>query len=419
MVGLGASVIKRTGLKIFSILVGVAIALVCFEVGATAWLTMRDGKYTPSAKLFTQNTNTFVQSAARESGCRYGDTLFPHPYLAFVHSRGKPCSLPGINNIGLFGEDFPDQRRTDRYVILLTGGSVASQLGQYQPPPAPRYLEEELNRNYVSPNGKPFLVLNGGDGAWKQPQQTILFSLYADFVDAVVTLDGYNEQLMIQPGVVSRFELPGNNFLDANPLAAQDGFGEVVVSWMAGRVAAWIQSSFLENSHGAYLLVEGMSQLTTKTDPTTAKLFWEMMKLPKDIYDDPNRLITRQIEQYRKYIRIMDMTARHYNVKSMFFLQPVPAVDKVLTQEEKRGTPDMTYGPRYVRIVHDLETLNEGGIAVRSLLDIYANEKETIYADNIHAYQAPGGESRGYRIMAARMAQNMAEGWGLQAKAKQ
>jgi hypothetical protein len=89
-------------------------------------------------------------------------------------------------------------------------------------------------------------VLNGGDGAWKQPQQTILFSLYADFVDAVVTLDGYNEKLMIQPGVVSRFELPGNNFLDANPLAAQDGFGEVVVSWMAGRIAAWIQSSFLE-----------------------------------------------------------------------------------------------------------------------------------------------------------------------------
>ncbi len=162
---------------------------------------------------------------------------------------------------------------------------------------------------------------------------------------------------------------------------------------MAGRVAAWIQSSFLENSHGAYLVVEGMSQLTTKTDPTTAKLFWEMMKLPKDIYDDPSKLMTRQIAQYRKYIRIMDMTARHYNVKSMFFLQPVPAVDKPLTEEEKRATPDMAYGQRYIRIVHDLEALNEGGIAVRSLLDIYANVKETIYADSIHAYQAPNGES--------------------------
>ena len=419
MIGLGASVVKRTGLKIFSILVGIGIALLCFEVGATAWLTLRDGKYTSAAKLFTQNTNTFVEAAARESGCRYGDTLFPHPYLAFVHSKGQPCSLRNINNIGLFGEDFPDQRRTDRFVVLLTGGSVAAQLGQMYPKPAPRYLEDELNRNYVSPNGKPFLVLNGGDGAWKQPQQTILFSIYANFVDAVVTLDGYNEQLMIQPGVVSRFELPGNNFLDANPIAAQDGFGKVVVSWMAGRVAAWIQSSVLENSHGAYLLVEGLSQLTTKTDPRTAKLFWEMMKLPQDIYDDPNKLMAHQIEQYRKYIRIMDMTARHYNVKSMFFLQPVPAVDKPLTEEEKRATPDMTYGKRYVGIVRDLETLNEGGIAVRSLLDIYAGEKETIYADSIHAYQAPDGESRGYRIMAARMAREMAEGWDLKAKAKQ
>lgn len=407
---------KRTALKAISILVGIAIALVCFEVGATAWLTVRDGKYTPAAKLFTQNTNTFVQDVARQTGCRYGDSLFPHPYLAFVHNRGEACSLANINNIGLFGEDFPDQRRTDRYVILLTGGSVAAQLGQMYPKPAPRYLEEELNKKYVSPTGKPFLVLNGGDGAWKQPQQTILFSLYADFVDAVVTLDGYNEQHMIQPGVVSRFELPGNNFLDANPLAAQDGFGKVVVSWMAGRVAAWVEGSFLANSHGAYLAVEGMSQLTTKTDPTTAKLFWEMMKLPQDIYDDPNKLMARQIAQYRKYIRIMDMTARHYNVKSMFFLQPVPAVDKPLTEEEKRATPDMAYGQRYIRIVRDLEELNEGGIAVRSLLNIYANQKETIYADSIHAYRAPDGESPGYRIMAARMAHDMAEGWGLKAK---
>ena len=53
---------------------------------------------------------------------------------------------------------------------------------------------------------------------------------------------------------------------------------------------------------------------------------------------------------------------------------------------------------------------------MRSLLDIYANVKETIYADSIHAYQAPNGESPGYRIMAARMARDMAEGWGLKAK---
>lgn len=407
---------KRTVLRVVSIVIGIVIALLCFEAAATAWLALRDGKYTSAAKLFGQNTYTFVQSAARQTGCRYGDTLYPHPYVAFVHSKGQPCSLPNINNAGLFGPDFPDLRRTDRYVILLTGGSVASQLGQIAAPPAPRFLEEELNKNYVSPNGKPFLVLNGGDGAWKQPQQMILFSLHAEFVDAVVTLDGYNEQHMMQPGVTSRFELPGNNFLDANPIAAQDGFGRVVTSWLAGRVSAWIESSFLANSHGAYLVVESLSRMTTQTASSDAKWFWEMMKLPDDITKDPNVLIPWQIEQYRKYIKIMDMTARNYNVKDMFFLQPVPAVGKELTAEEKRATPDTSYGQRYIRIVRDLEALNEGGIPVRSLLDIYADEKETIYADTIHAYQAPGGESRGYRIMAARMARDMAEGWGLQRK---
>ena len=76
---------------------------------------------------------------------------------------------------------------------MLIGGSVASQLAQNAPPPAPRYLEEELNKRYVSPNGKPWLVLNGGDGAWKEPQPFILFSLYASSVDAMISLGGFNE----------------------------------------------------------------------------------------------------------------------------------------------------------------------------------------------------------------------------------
>jgi hypothetical protein len=36
------------------------------------------------------------------------------------------------------------------------------------------------NDRYESPTGKPSLVLDGGDGGWKQPQQLILMSLYVD-----------------------------------------------------------------------------------------------------------------------------------------------------------------------------------------------------------------------------------------------
>ena len=189
----------------------------------------------PSSIERTQNT--YVRDSTKGSSCRYVDTLFPHPYVAFVHHANPPCGMPWVNNVGLFGDDFTVSKRPDRYVVLLTGGSVASQLGQNAKPPAPRYFEEELNNKYVSPNGKPFLVLNGGDGAWKQPQSFILFSLYATSVDAVVTLDGFNEHYFFWPGAQERLERPLSNFIDVNPFVADENFGDAAIGWVMGRLA--------------------------------------------------------------------------------------------------------------------------------------------------------------------------------------
>ena len=132
------------------------------------------------AELFERTQNTYVRDLTKGTACRYVDTLYPHPYLAFVHHGNPPCGLPNVNNIGLFGADFPIVKRdrplrrpADRRLGRLAAGA------ELATPPAPRYLEEELNKHYVSPNGKPWLVLNGGDGAWKEPQPFILFSLYA------------------------------------------------------------------------------------------------------------------------------------------------------------------------------------------------------------------------------------------------
>src|SRR5205823_4515934 len=98
----------------------------------------------------------------QRADCRYVDTLFPHPYLAFVHHGNPPCRLR-VNNIGLFGPDFPSERPTDRFVVLLAGGSVAAQFAGAGPGGVP-YLESILNARYESPNGRPFLLLNGSDG---------------------------------------------------------------------------------------------------------------------------------------------------------------------------------------------------------------------------------------------------------------
>ena len=74
-----------------SILIGVVLALATVEVAAIAWLYIEDGHYTPAAELFERTQNTYVRDATKGTACRYVDTLYPHPYVAFVHHANPPC----------------------------------------------------------------------------------------------------------------------------------------------------------------------------------------------------------------------------------------------------------------------------------------------------------------------------------------
>lgn len=412
---------RQTGLKLIALCLGVIGALAGFEVLSTAWLTIRDGRYTPAKELFARSHNTYIEdiTGSGVSNCRYIDTMFPHPYLAFVHHRDDPCGVPGANDTGLLGDNFPTAHDPDRYVILLAGGSVASQLGQHTQPGRRSFLEEELNRSFFSPTGKPFQVLNGGVGAWKQPQQMILLAIYGDFIDAVVTLDGYNEQHLIKPGVNRRFEMPANNYLGVNPIVARDGFGSLAISWFMGRISGWLGTGLTAHSHAAYLLASALQpKPSDHQDGVGARTYSAMMGLPADITDSPSIYMDWQIAQYAKYIRMMAATAHDFGIKSMFFLQPVPAVDKVLTPDERRGTPDSSYGQRYVDIVGRLLALRERNIEVRSLLDLFMDERETIYGDDIHPIRELM-DSRGYSLMAERMAKEMAGTWGWRTKPRE
>jgi hypothetical protein len=415
---------KRRLYAWISALIGIVLALAAVEATAIAWLYIEDGGYTPAPELYERTQNTYVRDLTKGSACRYVDTLYPHPYLAFVHSGNPPCGIPNVNNIGLFNDDFPTVKPADRYVVLLTGGSVASQLGQNWPPPTPHYLEEELNKHYVSPNGKPFLVLNGGDGAWKEPQALILFSLYATSVDAVVTLDGFNEHYDFRPFTNHRLESPASNFLEVNPFAADENFGDAAIGWVIGRVAGVLSNNpILRHSHAAYMIIRGIEAVAkgkdtfsaNKSKRTTLTGFFAM---PPDIQSDPERLFALQLSLYQKYTRAIDVIARDNNIKSAYFLQPVPAWGKTLTEEEKKNVGDLSYRDLYRRIVAGMLSLRERGLAVYDLGDLLQNETGTFYADQIHFIRAPvpDGESPGYRLMAARMGELLAETWGLKRK---
>jgi len=402
-------------------LFGIVMALAVVEVTAIAWLYIEDGHYTPASELYERTQNTYVRDLTK-GGCRYVDTLFPHPYVGFVHHGNPPCGIPNVNNVGLFNDDFPVIKRADRYTVILIGGSVASQMAQNWPsPPAPKYLEEELNKHYVSPNGKPFLVLNGGDGAWKEPQQFILFALYATSVDAVVTLDGYNEYYFFWPGAMERLERPLSNFIDVNPFVADENFGDAAIGWVIGRVAGVLsQNPILGHSHAAYMIIRGIEAVAKSKDifkSTKKTTLPGLFSMPEEIRKDHDLEFAVQIALYQKYERAVEAVAKDNGVKSIYFLQPAPAYGKVLTEEEKKDAGDLSYGELYRRIIAGMMTLKEKGLPIFDLGDILKDEKERLYADHIHFMRDPKtGESQGYRIMAARMAEKMADTWGLQKK---
>ena len=56
------------------------------------------------------------------------------------------------------------------------------------------------------------------------------------------------------------------------------------------------------------------------------------------------------------------------------------------------------------------------GTPIFSLLDLFERSPQTLYADVIHLRQEQDGTSEGYRMMAERMAVQLARTWRLQSK---
>jgi hypothetical protein len=416
--------LRRGARRLLGNILALCLSLAVLEVGFGTYFFFRNGRrYVSASELLAQEQNTFIREAKAHEGCSYLDTLFPHPYLAFVHHGNPPCGL-AVNNIGLFGADFPSEKNREVFTILLTGGSVAAQVAGLPRIPGLNHglqnqLEIALNDRYESPQGKKFLVLNGGDGAWKQPQQTILFLLYADAVDALVTLDGFNEHGSVTG--TKRFEAPASNFPAVNPYL-DTGARRMVGVWLQTGVHAYAQSHWLtSHSYTAYGLTRTLRESIrawSEREPerSTRTTVDSIFALPAGLDAATKRRFN--LEQYRKYLRVMDAVATRSGLPSAHFIQPAPALGKKLTEQERMVVGGLEYGESYAAMTRSLLALNEEGLPVFSLLDLFKDVEGTVYADPIHCASDPEtGESPGYKRMAERMTELIGTRWHLKRKA--
>jgi hypothetical protein len=265
------------------------------------------------------------------------------------------------------------------------------------------------------------MVLNGADGAWKEPQPFILFSLYASSVDAMISLGGFNEHYDFRPYSTERLEAPASNFLEVNPFVNDENFGDAAIGWVMGRIAGSLAlNPVLGRSHAAYLVIRGIEAAAKGKDSFKSSkrtTIPGMFALPPDVRGNADRVFAVQLGLYQKYLRAEEVVAHDNGVKSAYFFQPVPAWGKTLTEEEKRVVGDLSYGDLYRRIVTGMMTLRERGLAMFDLGDIFIDEKGSIYSDHIHYLRyGRADESHGNRLMAARIGELLSETWGLQRK---
>lgn len=319
----------------------------------------------------------------------YAEKLVPHPYLAIAYGP----KMKYANNVGGSGPDYPLKKDSDKFTILLAGGSVAHQLVRS------KALDSEFARYDF---GKPVAVLNGGLGARKQPQQAILMALYGEIADAVVTLDGYNEHFYFS-GETYRVEQPGSDFATINPVL-ENGYDRLGASWQVNQLRMFSRA---HNWRSIFYLTKALRNRITVAAPQTSEIE-DFFNLPRSWSKEERSQFN--LASYQKYIRLMHAMSGELGVKEAHFIQPCPTIGKTLTAEEKRAIKKLNEAEPYERMNRELLKLNDCGIPVVSLLDCFDDTREAVYVDNIHT------NDTGYQIMAARITRELAKLWSIPAK---
>jgi hypothetical protein len=235
--------------------------------------------------------------------------------------------------------------------------------------------------------------------------------MYADVVDGVVTLDGVNESRMLESTL--RFEYPASNFMTVNPLVNRN-YSHVVTHWIAGKaVGAMSDSAVFSRSHTAYIVAKVLERWATKVrgDEKRITSLETMFAVPQEW--NTERRFDTNTSQYQKYIRAMDAIARDRRVLTAHFIQPVPAIGKVLTAEERAIVGALDYKDLYLRMTQRLLEMRRSGTHIHDLLNVFEKERDSLYEDSVHLRKEANGESRGYRLMAERMAEHLAVDWRL------
>jgi len=368
-----------------TILVNLILIAALSEALFTGYYYLKDKRYISVPEKLTEERSSFDVEKQRTIPCnKYNNILAPHPYLTFIHISRPECNSYA-NNTGHRGPDVPLIKNPNDYIVMVLGGSVANQLFQFK--------HEELENFFKKKHpDKNIIILNGSLEGWKQPQQLFMLQMYGEVIDAAISIEGFNEMIFNRRlDYRLRFDtpfLPGYRKANAGFLSDQ----ERSTIWLSGKLFDLIGNNIvLRHSKTAYFITRTLRDHLEKNvgrkndmdslQEGSLQPLEKVFTLPVDWSLEKRRGYA--IDQYIKYLSLMNATAKQYHIKLEIFLQPAPAIDKPLTDEELQVTDDLGYKEDYLLFEKQI-TKQQNVLPVHSLLDTFKTEKESIYKDGIH-----------------------------------
>ena len=340
-----------------------------------------------------------------------------------MEHRLPPCGSPWANGQGFESKyELPRERDPRYYTILVLGGSVADMFASGAHDRI--WLEEFLNARFVSPNRRPFRVINGAIASGRYPVQNNVLTFYGASVDAAISIDGYNEAINVDKGAA--IDAPAAMLylsLIRAPRSSSLFFWLRVVR--QARYAI-LNHKLLRGSFLAHFLCKkalGSMAHVNKKEGISQELLGRYFELPDDWTPDERK--KWNMSRYETYVRLLKAQAGAFPVKFAYFLQPVSGIGKTLTAEESarsgrlsRSGEDRRLSSRtYLSFVRSAQTLRSGGVPAFDLTDLFREIPGTVYSDDVHFFiDYETGESLGNELMAERIGETLARAWGLKPK---
>ncbi|MEG4203521.1 hypothetical protein QUA20_06275 [Microcoleus sp. Pol7_A1] len=178
------------------IAVNLAIAFICLEALSLAFYFINQKQF-----FYTRTkTKEKVVEDIERIGIRLDESIVErlHPFFGYVLKQGaftnEKLKLK-VNKHGFFSlYEYPFiKTNKNQFIIGVFGGSVANNFA------VDEYVSQRLSKklqSYPEFAGREIVVLNFGNGGYKQPQQLLILNYFLALgqeLDLVINIDGFNE----------------------------------------------------------------------------------------------------------------------------------------------------------------------------------------------------------------------------------